>query len=180
MMAVFWNKGYEATSMRDLEKASQLTAGSIYHEFGSKKQLFYRTLSFYINTVIETRIQKYLLDSDNPIHGIKEFLITTFKGVPEPFQKQSCLLVNTAAELGQEDGDIGKVINQGFHKIETAMVAALKKARSQGQIAQDLDIESAAKSFSLLMPGLLIAAKNNAKPKTLQTVVEFQINQLIS
>ena len=178
MMALFWRQGYTATSMRDLEKASGLTAGSIYHEFGSKKALFERTLSFYISTVIGWRIEKYLTQAEHPLTGIREFLVTTFKGVPEPFRSQSCLLVNTATELGQQDTEIGHIVHRGMQRIESAFRQNLILAREQGILKPGIDPELAARHLALLMPGILIAAKNNAKTASLEEAVDFQMAQL--
>ena len=105
-MNLFWNQGYRATSMRELEKVTQLTAGSIYHEFGSKKELFRRTLKFYTTTIIGWRIEKYLVDYTHPIDGIYQFLITSFE---DPFRRQSCLLVNSSLEFGQSDKKINAI-----------------------------------------------------------------------
>ena len=37
---IFWDRGYEATSIPDLEQATELRRSSLYHTFGSKKELF--------------------------------------------------------------------------------------------------------------------------------------------
>ena len=39
LMKVFWEKGYEATSMQDLVDATGLLKGSLYGAFGGKKAL---------------------------------------------------------------------------------------------------------------------------------------------
>ena len=45
---VFWAKGYEATSMQDLIDAMGIQRGSLYATFGSKQQLFLKSLDFAI------------------------------------------------------------------------------------------------------------------------------------
>ena len=179
MMDLFWQQGYEATSMRHLEKASGLTAGSLYHEFGSKKALFERTLSFYIATVIGWRIEKYLNQAKDPLVGIREFLITLFKGVPPAFRERSCLLVNTAAELGQSDVAIGRIVRRGLKSIEIALAAALDRAKEQQALDPALDTELAARHIAMLMPGLLIGARNQAQENDLESVVDFHLSHLM-
>ena len=46
-MHVFWAKGYEGTSMADLLSAMGLTNSSLYKAFGSKENLFRRTMERY-------------------------------------------------------------------------------------------------------------------------------------
>jgi TetR/AcrR family transcriptional repressor of nem operon len=49
---VFWAKGYEATSMQDLVNAMGIQRGSLYAAFGSKQQLFLRSLDRYGKVVV--------------------------------------------------------------------------------------------------------------------------------
>jgi TetR/AcrR family transcriptional repressor of nem operon len=46
-MSLFWRKGYEATSLQDLLKATGLSKSSLYQTFGSKRALFERSLDLY-------------------------------------------------------------------------------------------------------------------------------------
>ncbi len=174
-MLLFWTQGYAATSMRDVEQVTGLSAGSLYHEFGNKQALFQRSLTFYINTVIQTRIDKYLVDFQPAMEGVRRFLVSAFKQVPQDVAGQSCLLVNTAAEIGQDDDAIGKAVRNGFARLETALAGAFETAKSQGEASRDLDSALAAKHVALLMPGLLIAAKNRAKPGELEQAVDLAL-----
>lgn len=178
MMNVFWQQGYDATSMRDIEKATKLSAGSIYNEFGSKQKLFNRALSFYINTVIEQRITSFLQGFQPALEGIRLFILTTFIDVPKQYQGQSCLLVNTAAELGQSDELIGATIKRGLKGIDKALIIALEQAKKDKDLPANLDCNLAGMQLSLMLPGLLIAAKNNVNPKQLTRIVDSSLAQL--
>ena len=46
-MHCFWAKGYQATSVRDLEAETGLTTPSLYNAFGDKRALFRRALERY-------------------------------------------------------------------------------------------------------------------------------------
>jgi TetR/AcrR family transcriptional repressor of nem operon len=52
-VAVFWAKGYEATSMQDLVDAMGIQRGSLYATFGSKQQLFLQSLERYGKVVVK-------------------------------------------------------------------------------------------------------------------------------
>ena len=47
---LFWQRGYEATSIKDLTEAMGMTPPSLYAAFGSKEALYRRVLDRYIET----------------------------------------------------------------------------------------------------------------------------------
>ena len=47
-MNVFWSRGYHATALPDLLRATKLSRGSLYAAFGDKHSLFLRALDRYI------------------------------------------------------------------------------------------------------------------------------------
>lgn len=47
-MLLFWEQGYESTSLTQLREATGLSSASIYHAFGSKEGLFERTIAHYV------------------------------------------------------------------------------------------------------------------------------------
>ena len=51
-MRVFWEKGYEGTSIHDLEQAMGLNRTSIYNTFGNKRAIFNRVMSCYKESVM--------------------------------------------------------------------------------------------------------------------------------
>ena len=55
-MNVFWEKGYEATSMQDLVDATGLLKGSLYGAFGGKQALYMIALAHYDHTHIQVGI----------------------------------------------------------------------------------------------------------------------------
>src|SRR5687768_15925134 len=47
-MGVFWSRGYHATALPDLLRATKRSRGSLYAAFGDKHSLFLRALDRYI------------------------------------------------------------------------------------------------------------------------------------
>jgi TetR/AcrR family transcriptional repressor of nem operon len=48
----FWQRGYKATSMRELAASMGLTAPSLYNAFGNKQALYARALERYLDRTI--------------------------------------------------------------------------------------------------------------------------------
>ncbi len=68
-LQLFWEKGFHATSLKDLEKTLDMRPGSIYAAFGSKDALFQESLERYAHlSLIE--IERTLQAHDSPLAGL--------------------------------------------------------------------------------------------------------------
>ncbi len=47
VMELFWNKGYEATTIEDILKVTELNMNKFSEVFGSKEQLYLMTFNYY-------------------------------------------------------------------------------------------------------------------------------------
>lgn len=98
-MITFWEKGYENTSISDLEESMGISRVSIYNSFTDKEGIFLEILSIY-HTVCESFLdeafqEKTLEALINFFHSIYEC-----KQDASP-QKYGCLTVNTVLDMGQ-------------------------------------------------------------------------------
>src|SRR6516165_2758728 len=54
----FWQRGYEATSVRDLANKMGLSAPSLYNTYGNKHALFVQALERYLHHSTRARIER--------------------------------------------------------------------------------------------------------------------------
>jgi AcrR family transcriptional regulator len=95
-MDVFRTRGFERTSLRDVERATGLHPGSLYHAYGSKAGLFDAVLAAYNERVVAGRVATHLDAADDPVAGVQSFFASTYEDRPDP--DPGCLLTNTAIE----------------------------------------------------------------------------------
>jgi len=98
-MHAFRRTGYEQVSVRDLERATSLSAGSLYHAFGGKKGLFDAAFAHYNVAVLRARIEQYA-PAGSGVDGLEK-LFSTLLEEPDG-QRLGCLITNTAVEFGAE------------------------------------------------------------------------------
>jgi TetR/AcrR family transcriptional repressor of nem operon len=96
-MLLFWENGYESTSVRMLEKKMGINQFSIYSSFGSKQNLFLESLKCYREKMNE--IIKILETSKTGLPAIKEYFFNFLKFSKIDNQCRGCLVTNTFNEL---------------------------------------------------------------------------------
>lgn len=156
-MMCFWQRGYSATSMKNLETATQLTSGSLYNSFGSKEQLFQLSLEYYTENIVGERIRIYL-QRGNAYDGIKDFICHCFDNTLLP-NNMACLLINTATELDPQEVKVKAFLGKTFEHIDNALTAAIKRGQKQGDISSDKNPKQLAHHLSFLLNGMLVSSK---------------------
>src|SRR5438067_57132 len=71
---VFYEKGYEGASIRDLSRSSGMSLAGLYYYFDSKEKLLYLIQKHTFNTVIH-RLRERLKDSSDPELRIRAFIL---------------------------------------------------------------------------------------------------------
>jgi len=98
---LFWRKGYEATSLRDLTEELGIGKGSFYNTFGSKRELFNNCLSVYREGGYEV-LGQILTDKEHPIDGIRNFLTLHTQAMLDDGHARGCLIANSSAEMAHD------------------------------------------------------------------------------
>jgi len=71
---VFYEKGYEGASMRDLSRASGMSLAGMYYYFKSKEQLLYLIQKHTFSTIME-QLQERLEDVSDPEERVRVFVL---------------------------------------------------------------------------------------------------------
>ena len=103
---LFWEKGCDNVSTRDLEAVLDLRAPAIYRRFPSKEALFASCIDFYVDNVIVRRIEQKLETTDDPLRALYGFFLSTLEPHGRESRLRGCLLANTETH---SDGQIPAV-----------------------------------------------------------------------
>nr|WP_277346061.1 TetR/AcrR family transcriptional regulator [Sneathiella chinensis] len=158
-MRCFWRQGYAATSMRDLERATELATGSLYNSFGNKEQLFERCFDFYLERVSLRRVRDFL-EAEQARAGIMNYFRDALKR-PAETRSMGCLLVNTACDLDNHSGRIAEKARQTQTLIEGALKDAILRAQQQGDVPADKNPAQLAGDLALILSGIILKLKTD-------------------
>lgn len=168
-MLCFWHKGYCATSMKDLQGCTGLTAGSLYNSFGSKDSLFLQVLDHYIEKIVAGRVERFLSSGD-AIDGIERYFYDSFQARVDK-DCIGCLLVNTSTELGPHDEAVRAKLAVGSRVSAEGIKKALIRAQAAGQLPINLDPKIQAAHLGFLMSGMLVTSKYTDSDRWMNTAM---------
>ncbi|RII42503.1 TetR/AcrR family transcriptional regulator [Galactobacter valiniphilus] len=146
----FWARGFEETSVPDLEAATGLNRSSLYHSFGSKRGLFDAAVRSYLDEVIRPPLVPLMLDDVAP-GALQSYLERVAGWAGSAGQGNGCLLLNAAAGGLAHD----ETMSEGIRAYHAELLAAL--GRGVRAARPNLD-PKAADELAAELTGSVVAA----------------------
>src|SRR3546814_14357711 len=103
-----WERGYEASSIRELADKMGLTGASLYNAFGDKRTLYRRALHHYIETTFADRVQR-LEGKLPPLQAINAFFSEIIERSLDDKRRRGGMLVNSDLEIAPHDEAFRKI-----------------------------------------------------------------------
>lgn len=175
-MEVFWQQGYEGTSVRDLTVATGLGKGSLYGAFGDKEQLFITVLDRYADK-FQAEIVEQLNDPDpyKAIEGMFEVAIARMSNSKYP---RGCLNTNTSISMSGKSEAIERKIAERLGGLESAIYAVLRKAQAEGKLSPEQDIRALTRFLIAVSQGITVLNKTYADPSVIKDVAKVTLSFL--
>ncbi|MEK3729048.1 TetR/AcrR family transcriptional regulator [Lysinibacillus sp. FSL W8-0953] len=158
-MQLFWEKGYEATSLSDLTARMGIQRPSIYSTFGDKKELFEAALRRYTTSRaadIRARLQSHT--------SVKQAFATFFEEViAAEYTKNlsnGCFCINTMVELAPHDERFEILTRE--HQLYLAVIfqETIERGIQSGELDADTDAKSLAQALLVALIGLTVMLKS--------------------
>ncbi|HEY3684468.1 MAG TPA: TetR family transcriptional regulator [Streptosporangiaceae bacterium] len=151
-LELFWARGYAATSMADLVAHLGIARASLYATFGGKRDLFLTVLDRYRQERDRAVIEA--LSAPGPALPAIRALVQRYTEESTDPQRRGCLIVNTAVELAARDPAAARAVEASWTTLETALQAALTRARAQDEIPAGADPQALARFLVVLFQGM--------------------------
>ncbi len=175
---LFWEQGYERTSIADLEERTGLNRSSLYQEFGSKQKLFEASLECYADRIISGLLAGLrggtgtgLPPGDSQPAGPGLAAETGLAAVAALFRRvaelcrcdavvstRGCMMVNATAELAAHDAGVRAHATAYRDRLRADFGTALSRAAAFGEIAPDT-VQSRAALLAAALMGAWLSAR---------------------
>ncbi len=166
---LFWEKGYAATSLQDLEKGMGLNRASIYNAFGNKRSLFKRCLALYIGRV-GTALEGITSTAASAREAIKKWLAFVIDFHFSPETPGGCLVVLSALERHQHDRETKEMVAALFRRERHVVRKILEEGLKRGEFPAGLDCGEVAGAITAITSGMVVLAMADAPVSSLQEI----------
>ena len=173
---LFWQRGYDGTSMNDLVKYSGLNRHSMYNEFGDKERLFLSCIDYY---VIEDSKEVISILKREPVglKNIEDFIENRVRYAVSD-DCQGCLLINTVTEKEIVSDKINNKVSAILRSQEELIHLCLKAAQEKGEVSKKNDCKTLTIYLSCFFRGLMNMGKGAHNKASLIQLAEITISAL--
>ena len=167
-MLLFWQHGYEATSVNALTKAMGITPPSLYTAFGDKKQLFLEAVHRYVSgPVTSTTIIEEAPTAREAAAGLLRASVIGFTGESTP---TGCLLASSAISCSPGAADVQKALAEMRLDIERRLQNKITRDRALRKLKRKADADAMAGHIMAVIQGMSTLARDGATREKLLSV----------
>lgn len=170
-MRLFWEQGYEATSLAQLKAAmGGISAASFYAAFGSKEELFRTALDCYLDT--HGQVMRPLTDASLPPRdAIEQMLRLSARMQTDGTHPSGCLVMMSATVGSPENSDVQARLAAERDRNRAALRACVERAVASGELQANTDAAALAGVFNTFLAGLAIQARDGVPMEALDAAI---------
>ncbi|MGG2083638.1 TetR/AcrR family transcriptional regulator [Lysinibacillus pakistanensis] len=176
-MQLFWEKGYEATSLSDLTSRMGIQRPSIYSTFGDKRELFEASLRRYTTSRafdIRSRLQKYA--------SVKEAFSIFFADIiTEEYEEdlsKGCFCINTMVELAPHDEKFEVLTREHQMYLAVIFQETIERGIQTGELDDNTDAKSLAQALIVALIGITVMMKSRPQRSFVDNAVAATLTLL--
>jgi AcrR family transcriptional regulator len=175
-MLLFWERGFEGTSMADLTKAMGLSPSSIYAAFGDKYALF----SLAVKRYTESREQyaTKALEETTLEKVVRALFDNTVAFLTTPGHPPTCMTLAGAVGCSVDASPARDIMIEIRKQNEVAMSERFLQARKSGDLSKDVNIDDYTRYLSSILAGLSIQAANGSTKAELKRTAKMALRHL--
>jgi len=170
-MQLFWEKGYEATSLSDLTARMGIQRPSIYSAYGDKKELFEAALRKYTQshaTCVRSHLQKHASAKE----AIRRFLEYTVAEEYEKGPNRGCFCINTMVELSPHDQKFEILTREHQMYLAVLFQETIERGIRSGELDANINAKGLAQTLIVSLIGLTVLMKSRPERSFVDNSVE--------
>lgn len=176
-MALFWEKGFHATSLKDLEATLKMKPGSIYAAFTSKEHLYLLALERYFKTS-RAGFQDHMARAGSPLDALADHFRSYARLARNDRSRQACMLTKTLVDTRTTDPTIAAATRDYLAVMQEEFSAAFAAAQNAGELADGADPDRLARRFQANVTALRLALHQGIGTKNFAQLTEDMATEI--
>ncbi|WP_425543836.1 TetR/AcrR family transcriptional regulator [Streptomyces crystallinus] len=172
---LFWERGYEGTSIGELTEALGIRPGSLYAAFGDKKSLFKEVVECYGRSPVGAFMGVALEEEPTAYGAFARILREAAVIYPDPSHPAGCLTISAATNVTPQDSEVAAFLRTLRNGNLPTFEARLRRAQQAGELPADADPKALAAYFAAVIQGLSQRAQDGATAAELTRTAELAL-----
>jgi len=169
-MRLFWQKGYEGTSLSDLTDAIGVNRPSLYAAFGNKEELFRKVLDRYVELQGEEMGTALSLPTAREVAGALLHNAAKFLSRPE---SPGCMIVQGALACSDKSEMVRHELCAKREANVDMLSLRFEKAKIDGELPDTVNAPDLARYVVTVLNGMSVQAATGANEQDLLKVAEL-------
>lgn len=176
-MYLFWEKGFENVSLKELLDEMGILNGSFYHLYGNKKNLFIAAMKYYDADFVKKRSALFNMDSDfrSKVRIMFNHLLDRQQTALCP---RGCFLFNSVAADTLSELDLYKLIRKSVDSFEAFLEDEIRKAVEKKELDHSVDPSTTAALLVTYIQGLMKLSILDYDDKKFRVQTEYFLKSL--
>ncbi|MEC1179493.1 TetR/AcrR family transcriptional regulator [Metasolibacillus meyeri] len=176
-MQLFWEKGYEATSLSDLTARMGIQRPSIYSTFGDKKELF------------ETALRKYTMAHASKVRATLQSCTSVRQAFVNFFEEvvaaeytgdlnRGCFCINTMVELAPHDERFEILTREHQSYLAVIFQETIERGIQSGELEANTNAKSLAQTLIVTLIGITVMMKSQPQRSFIDNAITATLTLL--
>ncbi|MGI9402217.1 MAG: TetR/AcrR family transcriptional regulator [Rhizobiaceae bacterium] len=171
-MNLFWENGFEGTSMNDLVNATGMAKPGLYDCFGDKNELYAKALKLYFEEYGEPGLEDVRSSSDPLSVVLRRYLENVAKAAGNSECPGGCFVVNSIIERPQLDDEINKLKEKMLHRRSENLKERMIAAKEAGELRKKSDPDALAIYFAGQAAAIAVMAREGVEANDLRKFID--------
>jgi AcrR family transcriptional regulator len=175
-MRVFWERGYEGTSLDDLTQAMGINRSSLYATFGDKETLFRLAMDRYAAGPLAFLSESLKQPTARAV--VEALLGATVKFLADANHPRGCLTLQGGLACGAGTETVKQAMIDWRKSGQAHIEKRMRQAHDEGDLPKDVDPKDFARYVSIVMNGLGVQAANGATRTEMDRAVNLALRSM--
>lgn len=175
-LGLFWERGYEGTSVAELVNAMGVTPPALYAAFGSKEGLYREVLELYFSGAGFDPSIYFGLPTAHAV--VERFLREAAAAYSSPAHARGCMVATGMLGHAPEHKGIAAHMTQLRKVAREALEERFRAARKAGDLPKDADPAALAGFYFTVLQGMSVQAQDGASKSQLLRIGEAALRAL--